>query len=796
MPQRSEQAGVSPNNEVETLLKRERDTAQRYLDVAGVILIAIDAEQRVTLINRKGCEITGYSDQELLGKNWFDTCVPASQREEVRTGFRQLMAGDLAPVEYFENSVLTRDGRERIVAWYNTLLRDDSGTIIGTLSSGNDITDRKMAEERLRLLSSVVEQTIEGIAVADLTGRLTYVNEALAAMCGYTREELVGRNLSICHTAEQMPLVEAANRQLLETGRFVGEIYHRRKDGTVFPTVMSNTILRDAPGAPIGMIASMRDISAQKQVEKALQESEAMYHDLVETSPNLVYRLDLEGRVTFVNRTCKEITGYEPEEIIGRRFTDFQTPEFAAQDLEVFGRHMAGEPINNFDTVFRAKSGCPLYFVINARVCRDANGVLVGSLGTAFDITERKHAEETLRQSEERYRTLYASMNEAVALHEVVYDSGRRPVDYRILDVNPSFERITGFSRERAVGRLGTELYECTPPPYLQTFAAVATSGKSATLEGRFDLLERQLRISVFSPELGKFATVFDDITDQVRARQELRVTHERLKATLDALPDLLFEVDRQGQIHDYRAPHPEILLLKPEEFLGRPVTELLPSEAAEVVMEAIREAATLGHSFGRVYPLDLPQSRGWFELSVASKGDPKSPDARFIALVRDVTQRKLAEDRLRLATSQLSVEREALAEKNIALKQILEHIERERQDYKQRICQEMEEVVAPVLRRLRERCGPERAHEIESLHENLNAMLARDVDVMKSRFARLTPREQEICDMIRNGMSSKEISEALKLSILTVHKHREQVREKLGLTNQNINLGTFLRTH
>jgi DNA-binding CsgD family transcriptional regulator len=73
---------------------------------------------------------------------------------------------------------------------------------------------------------------------------------------------------------------------------------------------------------------------------------------------------------------------------------------------------------------------------------------------------------------------------------------------------------------------------------------------------------------------------------------------------------------------------------------------------------------------------------------------------------------------------------------------------------------------------------------------------LTRDVDVMKSRFARLTPREQEICDMIRDGLSSKEISEVLNLSILTVHKHREQIRDKLGLTNQNINLSTFLRSH
>ena len=126
-------------------------------------------------------------------------------------------------------------------------------------------------------------------------------------------------------------------------------------------------------------------------------------------------------------------------------------------------------------------------------------------------------------------------------------------------------------------------------------------------------------------------------------------------------------------------------------------------------------------------------------------------------------------------------------------LRHILEHIEEERQEYKQQICQDVEQVVIPVLTRLQEKVNPSHAGAFEALQDNLKAILAKDVDVFRERYAKLTPRELEICDLIKEGFSSKEISESLNLSLLTV-QHREEIRKKLGITNKNVNLGTYLR--
>ena len=141
---------ITERKQAEETLRKERDRAQNYLDVAGVIMVAIAPDQTVILINKKGSEILGYREEEIIGKNWFDTFIPERIRSEVKTTFGKLMAGEVEPVEYFENPVLQRNGEERIIAWHNTLLKDEAGNLIGTLSSGEDITALKKIEE-LRL---------------------------------------------------------------------------------------------------------------------------------------------------------------------------------------------------------------------------------------------------------------------------------------------------------------------------------------------------------------------------------------------------------------------------------------------------------------------------------------------------------------------------------------------------------------------------------------------------------------------------------------------------------------------
>ena len=129
-------------------VQRERDRARSYFDTAGVMMVVLNADQTVARVNLNACKVLGYKESELIGKNWFAACLPPECRTAVKEAFKRIVAGDCEPFESYENDVLTRTGERRTVAWRNVFLRDPDGRITGTLSSGEDITERIAAEKR------------------------------------------------------------------------------------------------------------------------------------------------------------------------------------------------------------------------------------------------------------------------------------------------------------------------------------------------------------------------------------------------------------------------------------------------------------------------------------------------------------------------------------------------------------------------------------------------------------------------------------------------------------------------
>ncbi len=187
---------VTERKRVEEALRKEKDKIQTYLDIAGVMFIALDSNQTVTLINQKGCDILGYQEPEVIGKNWFAHFTPESDKEALTAIFARLMRGQLDNFEYIENSIRTRRGEERIIAWHNTLLYDETGKVIGTLSSGEDITQRKHTEkallqEKAFLAKRVEERTAElSRANAELARAARLKDEFLANMSHELRTPL------------------------------------------------------------------------------------------------------------------------------------------------------------------------------------------------------------------------------------------------------------------------------------------------------------------------------------------------------------------------------------------------------------------------------------------------------------------------------------------------------------------------------------------------------------------------------------------------------------------------------
>ena len=148
-------------------LEFEKNKAQQYLDIAGVILVAIDKSQTALLINQEGCKVLGYDAGDIIGKNWFEMFVPERIRPDVIQGFQQLINGELQFFDEFENPVVTKDGQERVIQWKNAILRDENGEIIATLSSGKDITEEKINEEYINDLNKILTERAEALQEAN-----------------------------------------------------------------------------------------------------------------------------------------------------------------------------------------------------------------------------------------------------------------------------------------------------------------------------------------------------------------------------------------------------------------------------------------------------------------------------------------------------------------------------------------------------------------------------------------------------------------------------------------------------
>jgi diguanylate cyclase (GGDEF)-like protein/PAS domain S-box-containing protein len=146
-------ADVTATIETQRTLSEERDRAQRYLEVASTLVVVLDADGRVELINRQGCELLGFAEDELCGRDWFDAVVPAADRVDARRAFARVVSGVEPPRESLETVVRTKQGDDRTIAWRNSALRNDEGEITAVLRSGEDVTERRRAEAQVAYLA-------------------------------------------------------------------------------------------------------------------------------------------------------------------------------------------------------------------------------------------------------------------------------------------------------------------------------------------------------------------------------------------------------------------------------------------------------------------------------------------------------------------------------------------------------------------------------------------------------------------------------------------------------------------
>lgn len=200
------------------------------------------------------------------------------------------------------------------------------------------------------------------------------------------------------------------------------------------------------------------------------------------------------------------------------------------------------------------------------------------NLQITIEMALYKHKmENLLKQSEERYRALYSTMNEGVCLHEIIYNGSGDAKDYRITDVNPALESIIGLEREKVLGKKASELFKTRKPPFLDIYAKVAASGEPTSFETYFSSIKKHLHISVFSPEKGKSACVFTAITERKETEEKLRESKEKLTSFMESATDSFFLLDNDLKILEISRVALKAIGLDKKEALGKKLSHIVP---------------------------------------------------------------------------------------------------------------------------------------------------------------------------------------------------------------------------
>jgi PAS domain S-box-containing protein len=260
---------LTEHRQTEQRVKDERDKTQRYLDLAGVIFLAVDTTGIVTLVNRKGCQVLGYEENEIIGRNWFNNFVPERLRNTIIQVSQKVLAGFSEDTEYYENPVLTKSGEERMIAWHNTYIKDDAGNILGSLSSGEDITESKQYQE---LLQTISDNSPLGIFILQ-DEKLQYTNPQFQKLTGYSQQELEGRKLLNLVSLEDSDVVRSSTAVIIqEESSYLCEYRILSKSGQIKWVMQTVSLIHYEGRAAI--LGNLLDITERKYLERKMVEYE------------------------------------------------------------------------------------------------------------------------------------------------------------------------------------------------------------------------------------------------------------------------------------------------------------------------------------------------------------------------------------------------------------------------------------------------------------------------------------------------------------------------------------------
>ncbi|MDZ7346075.1 MAG: PAS domain S-box protein, partial [candidate division KSB1 bacterium] len=573
--------------EAQEALRRSEQRWAALAEIAPVGIFRTDAEGATIYVNSRWCEISGLSPEKAMGNGWLQAVHP-EDRKRIAEGWKKAIKSKTASLA--EYRFVRPDGAVRWVMGQTTIETDEFGKPIGYIGTITDITDRKESEQELLRLNrfyALLSEINQAVVRAKTQKQL--FDEVCRAAVEYGRFRLawIGlgdksrgfqRPVACCGQASQLvdflassykeqqcrecPVYQAAEgrkavindlaaapmmpcrEKLLEQGilsiaavpitkkgQIIGTInFYAEEKG--FFTEQVGQLLEETAMDVSFALDRMTAEEERRRAEEALRQSRQMLRLVIDSIPVRVFWKDRESRYLGCNKIFALDSGLDnPEDLLGK--TDYemgwreQADLYRKDDREVIE---TGLPKLNYEEPQTTPNGDRIWLRTSKVPLTDADGKIIGVLGMYEDITEIKKAHEMALLRERELRLLINGMLEGMAQHEMIYNEQGEAVDYRIMDVNPAYEKITGIPREKALGQPASTLYGTGSAPFLKEYAEVVRSGKPKIFEAFFAPMAKYFLISVFSPQPHRFVTIFFDITERKEQETALKEKLEELE--------------------------------------------------------------------------------------------------------------------------------------------------------------------------------------------------------------------------------------------------------------------------
>ena len=498
------------------------------------MITVVDRDYRYVIANRAVLNYRGMKRGDLLGRRVPEVVNPGVFETTIKEKLDECLQGKI--VQYELRYKFAARGERDLFASHIPV--EGAGGVDRIVSVFRDITDQKQAERALKLFRTLVDQSSDAVEVVDPeTLRFLDVNEKACQDLGYSREELLTMTVFDIDPHIDESIRSMVVEKLHDSGFFVREGIHRRRDGSIFPVETSMKLVqldRDY------VVSVSRNISDRKQSEEALRDSEDRYRDLVEHSEDLVCTHDLEGNLLSVNPAPARLLGYEVAELLKIPMRELIVPEYRG----LFDEYLAGIKVNGADKgslCVKTRSGEQRVWEYNNTLRTEESASPIVR-GMAHDVTERRAAEAALWTSEKRHRLLFEKNVAGVAL------SG---FDGRLLDCNDAWARTLGYEGAHEVrGRQASEFY-FAPSERGSVVDEIKTNGSFLGREVKLrkkDGTPVWVLVNAFllsGDHAPLIQTTVIDITERRQAEQETRRNEERFRVALKDSPITVFNQDR-----------------------------------------------------------------------------------------------------------------------------------------------------------------------------------------------------------------------------------------------------------